>query len=345
MAKRLSAFVPYLGAENMTSLLPIFDKLLNSEETYVRDTAVVAFGKVVDSFTSAHASQIDEYKQLFVKLTTDEEYIETFYSRASACQMIVSLYRAYMRLVGADGVDAAATELYDATKTELRKQYFALQSDEHVIVRSLASKQYVAFINCVEGEFLPSEFLDSYKVMLEDDCIPIRVYAQTLLSVLAKKYHEMELNAILLSEIMPLLKAFSEDASWRVRQAALTDFTSFVHMFSPAEVTSDLFPIIIKLLQDNEPEVRQYVIEHLKPFQSIVGKQSFTNQLIPICKRLVDDPILSVKKLFTDFCLDQAIEGEQEPLFVSLLLFSLRFRMPYSHYQFALYLLLSFFLS
>ena len=73
MAKRLSVFVPYLGAENMTSLLPIFDKLLNSEETYVRDTAVVAFGKVVDSFTSAHASQIDEYKQLFVKLTTDEE--------------------------------------------------------------------------------------------------------------------------------------------------------------------------------------------------------------------------------------------------------------------------------
>ena len=97
----------------------------------------------------------------------------------------------------------------------------------------------------------------------------------------------MELTAILLSEILPLLKAFSEDPSWRVRQAVLGEFTTFVRMFSAVEVKNDIFPMIVKLLHDNEPEVRQLVIEQLLPFQEIVGRQEFVDTLIPICKQLV----------------------------------------------------------
>lgn len=299
LAEKLEKFLPLVGGpDHAHVLIPLFEPLCDIEEVTVRDAAAYSCAKILKQLGPQHKNQIISYFEFFKRIS-NEESGEIFYSRVSSCRMVTELY----------------VLLNDADKAILREIYGRLCRDELPIVRRAAALSFQNFAKLVDSEILCNEFLALLKTLLADESQVIQAIGVECLnsfSVLLKKCNAV---SILSTEILPLVKSYSDDHSWRIRLALVKGFGQFATVFMPAEVSTDVLPSLGHLALDPEPDVRTLTISEFVPFLDVVGSTQFIAEFAPVAQQLVEDPVNQVRKLLSELCVD--ILGKVSPEIVS----------------------------
>lgn len=290
LASKLGKFLPFVGGPDQAhSLIPIFEALCEVEEITVRNAAVASISKILKHLGQNNRIAVHSYFE-FLKRISSEDAGELFYARVSACHFIADIY----------------SLLTEGDRMSLREIYGRLCKDELSIVRRAAAMAFINVAKHVDAESLGGEVLELLKVLSTDESQTIQVIAIEFLSTFAGLLRKVHNSAALTTELLPLVKAYSDDPSWKIRQALSKKFGLFSTCFTPQEVADDVFPAIIHLVQDNESEVRSIAILEVLPFLSVVGANKFVLELSPIATQLVDDPVPNVRKLLTELCVDVA---------------------------------------
>jgi len=153
---------------------------------------------------------------------SSDEAGELFYARVSACHIIADMY----------------SILTEADRIALREIYGRLCKDELSIVRRAAAMEFINVAKHVDSETLGGEMVELLKVLCTDESQTIQVVAIEFLSTfsgLLKKAHN---STALSNEVLSLIKSYSDDNSWKIRQALSKKFGLFAPNFLPTEVNN-----------------------------------------------------------------------------------------------------------
>lgn len=290
MGEKLGKILPFVGGPDQAhSLIPILEALCEIEEVTVRNTAAVSVGKIIQQLSPNHASQVTAYFEL-LKRMSNEELGELFYTRVSSCKFVPDLYRV----------------LGEADKIALREIYTRLCKDELPIVRRAASYIFINMAKLADAETLGGEYLNLFKSLIADESQTIQVVAIESMHEFGKLLKTNNNATAISNVLLPLVKQFAEDPSWKLRQSLSKNYGLFATSFLPVEVTTEVFPALMHLIQDPDPEVRTIAILEVLPYLSVVGTSMFISELAPAAVQLADDPMVLVRKLLAELCVDVA---------------------------------------
>lgn len=290
LATKLEKFFPLVGGAEFTqTLLPLIEALCEIEEITVRNAIVNSTCKILKQLSPAHKSPIQSFLD-FIKRSSNEEAGELFYARVSCCYLIADLYNV----------------LNDSDKVVTREIFNRLCRDELSIVRRAAALSFVNLSKHIDSDTMGNEFLELLKSLVNDENQHIQSVAIEALPTYCNLLKKANNTTALSNEILPLLKAFSDDMSWKLRLSLSRKFSSYASCFNKTEVADDLFPAIIHLIQDPEPEVRSIAILEVLPFLEVVGNSKFVGDFAPAALQLLDDPVNNVRKLLAELVVDAA---------------------------------------
>lgn len=256
---------------------------------YIRDEIPLCFSPLLSYAGQNNRVAVQAYFEFLKRISSDEAG-ELFYARVSACHIVPELY----------------SILTEADRIALREIYGRLCKDELSIVRRAAATSFIHLAKHVDADTLAGEMLELIKALSTDESQTIQVIGIENLAAYAGFLKKLNNSAVLSSEILPMVKAYSDDPSWKIRQALSKNFGLLATCFTPIEVADDVYPALIHLVQDNEAEVRSVAIKTLLPFLSVVGAGRFVNELTPVAMQLVEDPVSNVRKLLAELCVDVA---------------------------------------
>jgi serine/threonine-protein phosphatase 2A regulatory subunit A len=245
--------------------------------------------KILKQIGPNFKTQSSSYFELFKRLS-NEEAGELFYSRVSGCYIIAELY----------------SIVNDGDRLVLRDIYNRLCKDELPIVRRAACIAFIHLARIVDVDILFGEFLALLKALTADESQTIQVIAIESLVPFGNLLKKHNNTSALTTDVLPLVKAFADDPSWKLRLALAKGYSQFCTIFAAAEISADVFPALIHLIQDPEPEVRSLAILEVFPFLEIVGTTLFITELAPVALQLVDDPVTNMRKMLAELCVDVA---------------------------------------
>lgn len=290
LSEKLGCFLPLIGGpDHALALVPIFEALCETEEITVRDMVVASICKILKQLGPAHKASVQAFYEMFKRLS-NEEAGELFYARVSCCHIVSDLYRL----------------LNDADRAAVRETYTRLCKDELTIVRRAAALQFMKLAVLLPSDLLIGEYLVLMHVLVSDESQTIQVVAIEHMCHYAALLKEHNHNNSLTSELLPLVKSFSDSTSWKVRQALSRSYGTYAKAFLAAEVSAEVFTCLMNLIQDPEPEVRSLAILEVLPFLEVVGTAQFIGELAPAAVHLSQDPMPSVRKLLADLVVDVA---------------------------------------
>lgn len=293
LAEKLEKFLPLVGGpEHAHLLVPLFESLTDIEEVTVRNQACKSCIKILKQLNQIqHKNQIAAFFELFKRMTNEEKG-ELFYSRVSASLIIVDLYPL----------------LSDLDQNLIREIFMRLCKDELPIVRCNAALQFTALAAYVtSADFLSNDWFQLLKTLLTDESQTIQLVAIECMPqymILLKKFNSFSLFS---NEILPLIKGFVDDSSWKIRQSLMKNFRLIAETLNHPECSlliNDFFNCVLHLLLDVEPEVRTLAIQQVLDFQPIVDKQYYIKELASVFQQLLEDPVNSVRKLLADVLID-----------------------------------------
>ena len=337
MAKSMEHFLPHIGgAEHACELIPLFEMLCRAEETVVRTAAaksccviISQLGKDVSqhlcsafyvlsisfiSFISIiflhHFSPIcrrflvvsqhpnvKEYINMLNRLIGEEEVVEEFYSRVSASILVPTLYKSL-----SSGEDL----------NNIQTIYGRLLRDEMHIVRRGAVAVFSEMFSIASPPVQIEWFIPLLKEISVDDDDAVKVIAIEGYETITESLHASGSSALLVSELVPLIKAAAGDESWRVRFAVAKMYGGLVSRV-PADVCkTELFHGAVKLLMDNETDIRVIMCDNLLPYFSAVGGETFLLEVVPILQLLAEDTVVNVRKACADMIVKLATKSANE---------------------------------
>jgi serine/threonine-protein phosphatase 2A regulatory subunit A len=291
MAEKLEKFLPLVGGSEYAHLLiPLFQALCDIEEVSVRNAAATSCRQILKQLGPQNKVQVAAYFEL-IKQLSNEESGEIFYSRSSACLILVDLY----------------SLLSDADKVILREIYGRLCKDEMPLVRRVGALALIPLSLIInDQEILTTEFLPLLKSLINDESQMIQTIGVENMAnfcLLLKKFGNAQ---ILSSEFLPLVKNLCDDQSWRIRQSLSRGYRTFAQTFSAVEVSTDIFPALLHMVLDPEPEVRTLAVQEILHFLDFMDHSQFTIEFASVASQLVDDPMSQVRKLLSELCISVA---------------------------------------
>lgn len=297
MSLKLGDFVQYIGGpEHSTCLIPLLEQLCSIEETTVRTAVCGSISKILLQLTpeSSYRTQAVAYFDLFTRLSsTDEEgATEIFCSRVSAACIVPEIYKVLP--------DELRAQLLEAYNTKL------LSDDMAIVKRAAANSFLRTLAYCPDARKKQEEFLAMLKRILADENPTVKLIGIESLSSYATELKEIGASAVLTAEILPLVKAATEDPSWTVRKTITQKYGRFAKSFSATEVAEEVFPGLMNLVQDQEPDVRSLALKEMLAFLDPVGAAQYLSVFVPIAVQLVDDPIPESRKILTLLLVDIA---------------------------------------
>jgi serine/threonine-protein phosphatase 2A regulatory subunit A len=286
----LEKFLPLVGGpEHAQALIPIFEKLSEIEEVTIRNACMESIIKILKQLGPNHKHQIQVYFEFFKRISNDESG-ELFYSRVSSCQLITEFYRL----------------LTEPDRLVLREIYSRLCKDDLPIVKRAAASIFINFAKIVDVEILGGEFLVLYKSLTSDETQSIQCIAIEFLSTYSTMLKKINSTIILSSEILPMVKTFFEDSSWRIRLALSKQYSNFALCFNSHETSYEIFQYLMHLIQDSEPEVRLTAMAEVLPFLGPVKAQQFIDDFLLVAVHVAEDPISNVRKILAELLVDVA---------------------------------------
>lgn len=303
LAERLEKFSPLVGGpEHSHLLIPLFEALCDIEEVTVRNAAALSCCKILRQLGPHHKNQVLSFFEFFKRIS-NEESGEVFYGRFSSCTIAPDLYPL----------------LNDGDKVILREIYGRLCKDEMPLVRRAAASNLLRLAGLVDAEVLQGELCQLLKTLIGDESSNVQTIAVESISTYAQLLKKVDGSSLVLTnEFIPFIKTFSDDPSWRLRQAISKGYGSFAKCFMEAEVSSEVFPALIHLVLDPEAEVRSYAVPEVFPFLEAVGTSHFVSELAPVAVQLVEDPTPNVRKLLAELCVSVAAKVGPEAVALHL---------------------------
>ena len=303
LSSNLGGIVPFIGGpDNVTCLIPLLEQLCGIEETTVRVALAGSIAKILLTLSPAsnYKAQAIEFFDLFTKLSSPEEegVSEIFCSRVTAAYIIPEIYH-----VLPDEIKPQALELY-ANK---------VLTDEMSIVKRAAANSFIKTVRyCTDARAKSNEFLAMMKSILNDEVASVKIIGIENLSTYATILKENGSADVLSTDILPLVKAATEDASWMVRKTISQRYGLFAKCFSKEEVTETVFPGLMLLVQDQEPDVRSLALKEMLAFLDVVGHSTYLDVFVPVAVQLADDPIADARKILTLLLIDIASRVKAE---------------------------------
>jgi len=269
LAQQLGRFVPLVGGPTEAHiLLPPLESLASVEETVVRDAAVESLKQITEEMPETH---IEQYVLPLIRRLAQGDW---FTSRTSVCALFAVAYKKGPA----------------SSRPELRSLYPSLCQDETPMVRRASANKLGQFIAEIEPEHAQGEFLALFKTLAHDDQDSVRLLICTAICPLASKLSHEDQE----TELLPELKCFSEDKSWRVRQSYANHIVQVLQTLNQTHVP-EIIAQYQSLIRDVEGEVRIVAAKSLYNFcealpEPAENRRNLTVQhIIPYLKDLAID--------------------------------------------------------
>ena len=314
-----STFLKLLGGqqpgENFHLLTPIYEALLGSEESTVRNKTVASIKDVLD--TIDHAQVTEHVFKLFDRLSSSTEWFTKKSCAASLAGILISYLGKSER---------------DRVMERFRTSLFP---DENPIVRRaalMACKSIFSNNDLFSNNQSSSlEWLEMLKTVINDPQDSVRLLIVEPLALIGQFLD----HATQIDQIYPLEIQLIGDMSWRVRYMAataypelmrgvgleipdfnpliafcslLTDYEAEVRVAAAGQIarvaelwpveatfTEGLLPTLRQLVIDQNQEVRAALALQLNSLSQVAGKEATMSELLPLFLQLFQDDSSKVR--------------------------------------------------
>lgn len=221
-------------------LLGLFEKLLASEETIVRDKTVESFLKMSKKLDRSETAAI--VIPFILKQTSNQ----SFGMKMSVLSIM--------------------TDIFPVLSAEEKKVFLeklgALFTEESLILRRNLAGKLGKICQHLPKEILTGEIFNHFKNLTNDDSDSVRIISIDSLIELARVFNDEDNKTF----VIPLIIQMTGDKSWRVRHHLAKSFANLGEAVGKEISDNSLTPIFSTLLRDQENEVRIASVQSLKRF-------------------------------------------------------------------------------
>lgn len=252
----------------IAKLLGLYEKLLGSEETIVREKTADSFIQMSKKLERNDiASTIVPF---VVKLTGNQ----TFGTKMSALTIMTEIFPILNQ---------------DEKKIVLEK-IGALFAEESLILRRNLAGKLGKICHHVNKDTLTLEIFNHFKNLTNDDSDSVRIITIESLIELAKVFNDDDNKTY----VIPLIIQMTGDKSWRVKHHLAKWFAELAKAVGKDIADNSLISIFSTLLRDPENEVRIASIRSLKNFVSCLSLDKI-HQIFAYLQSLSKDSVSHVK--------------------------------------------------
>jgi serine/threonine-protein phosphatase 2A regulatory subunit A len=266
MAEELGKFVPYVGGpHHATCLLVPLESLCNVEEAVVREKAVASLNAIAKELPRELLQS--EYVAMVRRLAKQE-----WATSRSACSHLLS---------------TPYPDLPDPLKAEFRDTYTKLSKDEEPMVRRSACSNLKTFVAVVtDRSIIIGLFVPLFIEQSKDEQDSVRLLSVENCIALAKALGSKDL---VLQYILPGVRNYCIDKSWRVRYMLADHFTGICESMSEEVTQTEMVQSFIRLATDPESEVRTSIACKVYDFCVLIKIEQVIKDVLPIIRDLVSD--------------------------------------------------------
>lgn len=252
----------------INKLLILYEKLLGSEETIVRE-------KTADSFLQM-SKKIDRNEianiiiPFVVKLTTTQ----AFGTKMSALTIMTEMFPI----------------LNPDEKKLILEKIGALFAEESLILRRNLAGKLGKICQYVSKDTLTLEIFNHFKNLTNDDSDSVRIITIESLIELAKVFNDDDNKTY----VIPLIIQMTGDKSWRVKHHLAKYFADLARAVGKDIADNSLISIFSTLLRDPENEVRVASVRSLKNFVSCLSLDKIP-QIFAYLQSLAKDTVPYVR--------------------------------------------------
>ncbi|KAJ2395476.1 protein phosphatase 2A structural subunit, partial [Coemansia sp. RSA 2559] len=270
LAEVLGDFVQYVGGPKYAFvLLRPLENLAAAEETVVREKAVDAINKLVESMDQL---QVEEYLIPCIARLSSGEW---FTSRSSAAGLYAAAYN----------------KVTDAIQSKLRSGFEALCKDDTPMIRRAAASNLEGVVAKIAQEHVLSFAIPNFRRLAEDDQDSVRLLTVEPLVAVTKRLSTEECKQHLGESVQRLCT----DKSWRVRYMVADHFVAIAKNIKDQDLQEELVNVAIALMHDNEAEVRGAICTQLDGLADLAAPEAVVARFRGPLQELVEDPSQHVR--------------------------------------------------
>jgi len=260
MAEQLGNGVALVGGSAYCHhLIGPLEELCHVEEITVREKALEALTSIAKEMSS------DQVVQHLCALIARLASHDWFTSRISVCSLF----------------SVTSPKVSPAKRQELLKIYFRLCSDDTPMVRRQAANVLGAVAEVLDQGAARQDLFEAFEKLAKDEQDSVRILAISNCIALGRLDKTPENQAL----IVGVVKACTEDKSWRVRYMVADSVKALCEVFE-AKATTDIFPLYFKLLGDQEVEVRTIAAARISAIAAFDPTKEFLETLMPALEKL-----------------------------------------------------------
>ena len=258
----LSAFYP------VQKLLVLYEKLLASEETIVREKTVESFLKMAQKLEKSSIST--DIIPFISKLAVSQ----TFGAKMSVLSIMTDIFPI----------------LANEEKSIILEKIGQLFNEESLILRRNLASKIGKICKYLNKEILTVDIFNHFKTLTNDDSDSVRIITIESLIELAIVFNDEENKAY----VIPIIIQMTGDKSWRVKLHLAKNFAKLAGAVGKDISDNSLISIFSTLLRDPENEVRVASIRSLKNFVNCLNIDKIP-QIFAYLQQMSKDAIALVR--------------------------------------------------
>lgn len=252
-------------------LLPILEHLAGSDETLVRDQAVISLIELAGNLPDYQI--IHSFINTLFKLANSKQ----FQGKLAACKLFCI---AYPRAGG--------------FKDKIRNKLIEFCQDEVVIIRKAAVNELLNLVDMLDKANIVNEILQIVQKIVQDEQEDIRIVALGFIKKFCVVLGKEEAKTM----AFPLLVNLQEDSGWKVRCAVAKELSEISKIIGKDSMEGGLLQVLINLLHDPENEVRVCMIQTTASIFDKLSQDKILNIYSIVSAYIKDDSInLKTKKV------------------------------------------------
>eukprot|EP00397_Hematodinium_sp_SG-2012_P009696 GEMP01009787.1.p1 GENE.GEMP01009787.1~~GEMP01009787.1.p1 ORF type:complete len:589 (+),score=86.95 GEMP01009787.1:254-2020(+) len=275
-AEQLAVFMDFCDEKYIT-FIPVLEYLASQEETVVRTKAIEVLSKIAEKAPSLVSDHIVPVLQ---RLTG----ADWFTPRVSACSLFPAVY----------------PHATDTQKTDMRKWYGVLCSDDTPMVRRAAAEKLKNLVSVIDKQSIMNDIIPVYRQLAQEDTQDgIRVSCVYTSLVLIERVFNDNPDENKAHTLLVITNA-AEDRSWRVRLAVAKHFHLICRHMGPDITATFLLAPFVQLMKDSEQEVRKSALEAVECCIPFLTTEQLTSLIVPQFQSLALDGSHLVRSVLAD---------------------------------------------
>lgn len=269
LSKALANFLQFVGGKsNIMSVMKPLETLATVEEGAVRDQACKSIR------TTLSQVKVKDFEDDLIQMVSRLIKGDWFTSKTSAMAILPSIY----------------PHVSSSGQKALFKLYAPLCADKVSQVRKAAAIALNQLILSIP-KAPESELLELFETFQKDSQDMVKMQGVEGCINFAKTLSSSKIN----SYVVPYIKSFAEERSWRIRYLMATKMIEFANAFGKDFTKTKLVGHYVNFLKDPESEVRTAAASQLTEFVAFLDKDTILDKVIPTFKGLSEDSFAYVR--------------------------------------------------